>query len=54
MDSGHLPFPQPIHASRPIETLLHLRNAATLPEQLDLDTELPQDHENIRGPHTFH
>ena len=30
MDPGHLPFPQPIHASRPIETLLHLRNAATL------------------------
>jgi hypothetical protein len=30
MDSGHLPFPQPIHASRPIDTLLHLRNAATL------------------------
>jgi len=25
-----LPFPQPIDASRPIETLLHLRNAATL------------------------
>jgi hypothetical protein len=25
-----------------------------LPEQLDLDTELPQDHENIRGPRTFH
>jgi hypothetical protein len=30
MDSGHLPFAQPIHASRPIDTLLHLRNAATL------------------------
>jgi len=25
-----------------------------LPEQLDLETELPQDHENIRGPRTFH
>jgi len=25
-----LPFPQPIHATRQIETLLHLRNAATL------------------------
>jgi len=30
MNSDHLPFPQPIHTSRPIETLLHLRNAATL------------------------
>ena len=29
-------------------------NRDQLPEQLDLDTELPQDHENIRGPHTFH
>ena len=25
-----------------------------LPEQLDLQVELPQDHENIRGPHNFH
>lgn len=25
-----------------------------LPEQLDLQTELPQDHENIRGPKNFH
>lgn len=25
-----------------------------LPEQLELSTELPQDHENIRGPHNFH
>ena len=29
-------------------------NRDQLPEQLDLDTDLPQDHENIRGPHTFH
>jgi len=29
-------------------------NRDQLPEQLDLDTELPQDHENIRGPRTFH
>jgi len=28
-------------------------NRDQLPEQLDLDTELPQDHENIRGPRTF-
>ena len=25
-----------------------------LPEQLDLSIELPQDHDNIRGPHHFH
>jgi transposase len=25
-----------------------------LPEQLSLETGLPQDHENIRGPHHFH
>lgn len=25
-----------------------------LPEQLSLAAELPQDHENIRGPHNFH
>ena len=30
MNSAHLPFPQPIHASRQIQTLLHLRKAATL------------------------
>ena len=29
-------------------------NRDQLPEQLDLETELPQDHENIRGPRTFH
>lgn len=29
-------------------------NRDQLPEQLALDTELPQDHENIRGPKTFH
>ena len=29
-------------------------NRDQLPIQLDLDTELPQDHENIRGPQTFH
>jgi len=29
-------------------------NRDQLPEALDLETELPQDHENIRGPHTFH
>ncbi len=30
MDSSHLSFPQLIHASRPIDTLLRLRTAATL------------------------
>jgi len=29
-------------------------NRDTLPEQLSLAAELPQDHENIRGPHNFH
>lgn len=29
-------------------------NRDRLPEQLDLTVELSQDHENIRGPHTFH
>jgi len=29
-------------------------NRDQLPEQLDLTVELPQDHENIRGPHNFH
>lgn len=29
-------------------------NRDQLPEQLELNTELPQDHENIRGPHNFH
>lgn len=29
-------------------------NRDQLPEQLDLVTELPQDHENIRGPKHFH
>ncbi len=29
-------------------------NRDQLPEQLSLQTELPQQHENIRGPHSFH
>ena len=29
-------------------------NRDQLPEQLSLPTELPQDHENVRGPHNFH
>lgn len=29
-------------------------NRDQLPEQLDLSVELPQDHENIRGPQYFH
>ena len=33
MDPGHLPFPQPIPLSRSIDTLLRLRNAATLVER---------------------
>ena len=29
-------------------------NRDQLPEQLNLATDLPQDHENIRGPNDFH
>ena len=29
-------------------------NRDQLPEQLSLAADLPQDHENIRGPHHFH
>lgn len=36
-----------------IKSILH-SNRDQLPEQLDLQAELPQDHENIRGPHSFH
>lgn len=31
-----------------------LSNQDQLPEQLTLETSLPQDHDNIRGPHNFH
>ena len=31
-----------------------MSNRDQLPEQLSLAAELPQDHENIRGPHNFH
>jgi transposase len=36
-----------------IRSILH-SNRDRLPEQLSLQTELPQDHENIRGPGNFH
>ena len=29
-------------------------NRDKLPQQLDLSVELPQDHENIRGPRNYH
>jgi len=29
-------------------------NRDQLPEQIGLAVELPQDHDNIRGPHHFH
>jgi len=29
-------------------------NRDQLPEQLELSTTLPQEHENIRGPKSFH
>ena len=36
-----------------IKSILH-SNQDQLPEQLTLNTPLPQDHDNIRGPHHFH
>jgi transposase len=36
-----------------IRSILH-SNRDRLPEQLDLATDLPQDHANIRGPENFH
>ena len=36
-----------------IKTILK-SNRDKLPQQLDLSVELPQDHENIRGPHNYH
>jgi hypothetical protein len=29
-------------------------NRDKLPEQVSIDLDLPQDHENIRGPNSFH
>ena len=42
-----------------LDRLKHIKSILTanrdqLPEQLTLTTELPQDHDNIRGPHHFH
>ena len=42
-----------LHRLRQIKSILK-SNRDQLPEQLDLTVELPQDHENIRGPHYFH
>ena len=42
-----------LHRLKQITSLLR-SNRDQLPEQLSLTTELPQDHENIRGPHDFH
>ena len=36
-----------------IKSILH-SNRDRLPEQLSLAADLPQDHANIRGPHSFH
>jgi hypothetical protein len=38
---------------RQVRSILESRRDQ-LPEQLTLETELPQDHENIRGPKHFH
>ena len=36
-----------------IKSILH-SNRDTIPKQLSFHTELPQDHDNIRGPKSFH
>lgn len=42
-----------LHRLKQIKTILK-SNRDQLPEQLSHAAELPQDHENIRGPHNFH
>jgi transposase len=42
-----------LHRLKQIKAILK-SNRDQLPEQLSLAAELPQDHENIRGPHNFH
>ena len=42
-----------LSAIKQIKSLLK-SNQDRLPEQADLSIDLPQDHENIRGPHNFH
>lgn len=46
-----------LHRLKQIKSILK-SNRDRLPEQLNLieqqELELPQKHENIRGPHTFH
>ncbi len=42
-----------LHRLKQIKAILK-SNRDQLPEQLSLTAELPQDHENIRGPHNFH
>jgi len=42
-----------LHRLKQIKSILK-SNRDKLPEQLDLGTELPQDHENIRGPRNYH
>jgi hypothetical protein len=36
-----------------VKSILH-SNRDRVPEPVDLQTELPQQHENIRGPRSFH
>ena len=42
-----------LHRLKQVRAILK-SNRDQLPEQLSLAAELPQDHENIRGPHNFH
>ena len=42
-----------LHRLKQVKSILH-SNRDQLPQQLSLSAELPQDHENVRGPHNFH
>ena len=42
-----------LHRLKQLKSILH-SNRDQLPQQLSLSAELPQDHENVRGPHNFH
>jgi transposase len=42
-----------LHRLKQVRAILK-SNRDQLPEQLSLTADLPQDHENIRGPHNFH
>ncbi len=51
--SGRIANKEGLIRLKQIKSILR-SNRDQLPEQLSLATELPQDHENIRGPNSFH